>query len=115
MGYFAQKRGRPTGIPWPARGGEKKMGPAWRPWPGLAEVGLSGEKKRIPQKRESIFFPAANFIFFPRGKKNGFICNKAPYSGNKAPYWAIRRLICNKAPYYQIRRLITKQGALLDQ
>ena len=31
MEYFVQKRGRPTGIPWPARGGEKKMGAAWRP------------------------------------------------------------------------------------
>ena len=29
--------------------GEKKTGAAWRPWPGLAQPGLSGEKKRVPQ------------------------------------------------------------------
>ena len=58
MGYFVKKRGRPTGIPWPARGGEKKMGAAWRPWPGLAEAGLSGEKQWNPQKRAPVFSPA---------------------------------------------------------
>ena len=72
MGYFVQKRGRPTGIPWPARGGEKKMGPAWRPWPGLAEAGLSGEKKTDSPKAGIHFFPRCEFHFFPRGK-NGFI------------------------------------------
>ena len=45
MEHFVKMRGRPTGIPGPARGGGKKMGAAWRPWPGLAQAGLSGEKK----------------------------------------------------------------------
>ena len=69
MGYFVQKRGRPTGIPWPARGGEKKMGPAWRPWPGLAEAGLSGEKNGFPKSGNPFFFPRCEFHFLPRGKK----------------------------------------------
>ena len=69
MRYFVQKRGRPTGIPGPARGGEKKMGAAWRPWPGLAQAGLSGEKTMDSPKAGTHFlFPAPDFIFFPRGK-----------------------------------------------
>ena len=73
MVYFVQKRGRPTGIPWPARGGEKKMGPAWRPWPGLAEAGLSGEKKTDSPKAGIHFFPRSGIHFLSPGKKNGFI------------------------------------------
>ena len=58
MGYFVEKRGRPTGIPGPARGGGKKMGAAWRPWPGLAQACLSGENKMDYQKSGIRFFPA---------------------------------------------------------
>ncbi len=42
-------------------------------WPGLAEAGLSGEEKRIPEKMESIFFSPVRDIFFSPGRKNGFI------------------------------------------
>ena len=51
-------------------------------WPGLAEAGLSGGKKRIPQKRESVFSPL-RISFFPRGKMDSysvfiyFICRRA--------------------------------------
>ena len=59
MGYFVKRRGRPTGIPRPALGGEKKMGAAWRPWPGLAQAGLSGENKMdSPKAGTRSFFPA---------------------------------------------------------
>ncbi len=71
MLYFVQKRGRPTGIPGPARGGGKKMGAAWRPWPGLAQAGLSGEKTDSKKKRAPISSPL-RISFFP-GKENGFI------------------------------------------
>ena len=37
-------------------------------WPGLAEAGLSGEKKWIPEKLESIFSPVRD-IFFAPGRK----------------------------------------------
>ena len=66
MEHFAKMMGSPTGIPGPARGVGKEMGAACWPWPGLAQAGLSGEK-RIPAKRESVF-PRAASCFIPGGK-----------------------------------------------
>ena len=63
MGYFVKKRGRPTGIPWPARGGEKKMGAAWRPWPGLAEAGLSGGKTDYSASGNKVFVFSSQKVF----------------------------------------------------
>ena len=48
------------------------MGPAWRPWPGLAEAGLSGEKKTDSPKAGIHFFSPLRISFFSPGK-NGFI------------------------------------------
>ena len=56
MEHFVEMIGNPTGIPGPARGGEKKMGAAWRPWPGLAQAGLSGENKMDSRKVGIHFF-----------------------------------------------------------
>ena len=52
-------------------------------WPGLAEAGLSGEKKRIPEKLESIFSPRSVTSFLSPGRKNGFICRK--WSSKESP------------------------------
>ena len=57
MEHFVEKRDSATGIPWPARGGEKKMGAAGRPWPGLAQAGLSGEKKTDSREAGIRFSP----------------------------------------------------------
>ena len=71
MEDFMTKRGRPTGMPWQARGGEK-MGAAGRPWPGLAQAGLSGEKKTDPREAGNRFFPRSVTSFVSPGK-NWFI------------------------------------------
>ena len=66
---FCRKERQAHGHPWtsPRRG--KKMGAAWRPWPGLPQAGLSGEKKWIPEKLESIFSPRRDIFCFPGEKK----------------------------------------------
>ena len=71
MEDFVKMIGSPTGIPGPARGGEKKMGAAWRPWPGLAQAGLSGENKMDSREAGIHFFPDPH-LNFSHGK-NGFI------------------------------------------
>ena len=63
-------RGRPTGIPGPARGGEK-MGAAWRPWPGLAQAGLSGENK-MDSREAGIHFPRSVTSFVSPGKMDSY-------------------------------------------
>ncbi len=72
-GIFCRKERQAHGHPLasPRRG--KKMGAAWRPWPGLAEAGLSGEKTMDSPKAGTRFFPPLRDIFFFPGEKNGFI------------------------------------------
>ncbi len=58
-GVFCPKERQAHGHPLasPRRG--KKMGAAWRPWPGLAQACLSGENKMDYQKSGiRFFFPA---------------------------------------------------------
>ena len=70
-GVFCPKERQAYGHPLasPRRG--KKMGPAWRPWPGLAEAGLSGEKTDSP-KAGIHFFPRCEFHFFPGEKMDSY-------------------------------------------
>ena len=68
MEHFVKMIGSPTGIPGPARGGEK-MGAAWRPWPGLAQAGLSGENKMDSRKAGIHFLSPLRDIFCFPGEK----------------------------------------------
>ena len=63
MEGFMTNRGRPTGIPWPASGGEKRMGAAGWPWAGLAQAGLSGEK--TDSREAGIRISPLRILFFP--------------------------------------------------
>ena len=93
MGYSAQKRIPPGGenrkklikpmgnrvfcpkerqayghpLASPRRG--KKKGPAWRPWPGLAQAGVSGEKNGFQKSGHPFSFPRSGFHFLSPGKK----------------------------------------------
>ena len=64
MEHFVKMIGSPTGIPGSARGGEK-MGAAWRPRPGLAQTGLSGENKMDSRKTGIHFLSPLSILFFP--------------------------------------------------
>ena len=68
MEHFVKMIGSPTGIPGSARGGEK-MGAAWRPRPGLAQTGLSGENKMDSREAGIHFFPRSESYFVSPGKK----------------------------------------------
>ena len=49
------------------------MGAAWRPWPGLAQAGLSGENKMDSRKAGIQFFiPAPHLVFFPGEKVDSY-------------------------------------------
>ncbi len=68
MEYFVENRGMPTGIPGPARGGEKK----WVPPDGHGQAWLrpaSAGKKRITRKWDSVFSPLRDIFCFPGENK----------------------------------------------
>ena len=60
-------RGRPTGIPGPARGGEKKWVPPGGPGQAWLRPASAGKKNGFPRSGNP-FSPAPMLILFPRGK-----------------------------------------------
>ena len=80
-GVFCPKERQAYGHPLasPRRG--KKMGAGWRPWPGLAQAGLSGEKTMDSPKAGTHFSPRSGFHFLSPGKKWIHIYMCTPFFG----------------------------------
>ena len=55
------------------------MGAAWRPWPGLAQAGLSGEKKTDPREAGNRFFFPRSVTSFVSPGKNGFMFSQQAF------------------------------------
>ena len=77
MDGFVKMIGRPTGIPGPARGGEKKgCRLAASAWPGSGRP-ERGKQNGFPRSGNP-FFPRSDANFVSPGK-NGFICLEAGF------------------------------------